>query len=220
LFGLLSTTLTALTAPALAVAISPIPAVVALVLLIHNQRPRASSIAYLFGRAIALSLLVTASLNIPHVDALHKPPPYWTHWTTVAVGVAFIALGALVWQRRPSAPTSSQWHTHIGGIPPPAAAALGLLPALVNPKVVAASMIAGGRIRVLPSTVDAAIAFTYYLGVATLTVAAPVVTYLVLGSRIDAKLESLRHWVQRHQVAATATTLIVIGMTILLYGIS
>jgi hypothetical protein len=76
------------------------------------------------------------------------------------------------------------------------------------------------QISVLPSTVDAGIAFTYYRAAATATVAAPVITYLALGSRIDPKLERLRHWVQRHHVAATATTLIIIGVTILLYGLS
>ena len=92
--------------------------------------------------------------------------------------------------------------------------------ALVNPKVVAASVVAGGQISVSSSTVDAAIAFAYYLAMATVTVAAPVITYLALGSRIDPKLERLRHWVQRHHIAATATTLIIIGVTILLYGLS
>lgn len=221
MLGLPLTTLTAITAPAIAVALSPIPAAVALVLLIHNQRPRVSSIAYLLGRSTALALLVTASLTLPHLGgSLHRPLPYWTHWTTAAIGVAFVGLGALVWQRCPSAPTTSRWHTQIGGIPPSASAALGLLPALVNPKVVAASMIAGGQIRLVASTADAAMAFTYYLVVATVTVAAPVITYLALGSRIDPKLERLRHWVQRHHVAATATTLIIIGVTILLYGLS
>ena len=221
MLGLPSATLTAITAPAVAVALSPIPAVIALVLLIHNQRPRASGIAYLLGRSTALALLVTVSLTVPRLGgSLHKPLPHWTHWVTATIGVAFIALGALVWKRRPSAPTTSQWHTQIGGIPPPAAAALGLLPALVNPKVVAASVVAGGQISSAPSTFDAVIAFAYYLGVATVTVAAPVITYLALGSRIDPKLERLRHWVQRHQTAATATTLIIIGVTILLYGLS
>ncbi len=221
MLGLPSATLTAITAPAVAVALSPIPAVIALVLLIHNQRPRASSIAYLLGRSTALALLVTASLAVPRLGGyLHKSLPHWTHWVTATIGVAFIALGVLVWKRRPSAPITSQWHTHIGGIPLPAAAALGLLPALVNPKVVAASVVAGGQISVLPSTVSAAIAFGYYLSTATLTVAAPVITYLALGSRIDPKLERLRRWVQRHHIAATATTLIIIGVTILLYGLS
>jgi hypothetical protein len=221
LLGLPSAALAAITAPAIAVALSPIPAVIALVLLIHNHRPRASSIVYLLGRSTALALLVTASVNVPHLGGyLHKPLPHWTHWVTVAIGVAFIVLGALVWRRRPSAPTTSQWLTQVGGIPPPAAAALGLLPALVNPKVVAASVVAGGQISVLPSTVDAAIAFAYYLAMATVTVAAPVITYLALGSRIDPRLERLRHWVQRHHIAATATTLIIIGVTILLYGLS
>lgn len=220
MLGLPSTILTAITAPAIAVALSPIPAVVALVLLIHNQRPRASSVAYLLGRSMALGLLVTASVNFPHLgDSLHKPLPHWTHWVTAAIGVAFIAFGALVWRRhRPSAPTS-QWHTQIGGIPPPASAALGLLPALVNPKVIAASVIVGGQIRSLPSAVDAGIAVASYVVAATATVAAPVITYLALGSRIDPKLERLRHGVQRHHIAATATTLVIIGVTILLYGI-
>jgi hypothetical protein len=137
---------------------------------------------------------VTASVKLPHLGSwLHKPLPYWAHWTTAAIGIAFIAIGALVWRRRrASATDGAQWHTQFGGVPPTASAALGLLPALVNPKIVAASVLAGGAIRSLPSPIEAAAGATYYVAVATVTVAAPVLVYLALGSRIDPKLERLR----------------------------
>ncbi len=207
-------------APALVVALSPIPAIIALVLLIHNNQPRASSIAYLLGRLTALAMMVLASYSIPQPsDALHRPFPHWVRWMTVAIGAAFVTAGALLLKRhQPSKPTSL-WHNRIGGISPRASAALGLLPAFANPKVVAASIAANAEIRALPSTSGNAIALICYLALATSTVAAPIFIYLLLGARIDPKLERLRQRIQRHHNATIATTLIIIGVTVMLYGL-
>ena len=221
MLGLSTLALAEIAAPALVVALSPIPVVIALVLLIHNDRPYASSIAYLVGRLGALAVLVSAFYSVPRPsDTLRWSWLTSTHWMTVAVGVMLVVMGALVLRRRGTAEPKAPWHSQLGGIPPLASAALGLLPALANPKVVAASMAVNVQTRALPSTAAAIVTLICYLALATSTVIAPIALYLILGARIDPKLEDLRDWIQRHQRAATATTLIVIGVTIVLYGIA
>jgi hypothetical protein len=211
--------LAGITAPAIAIALSPIPVVIALVLLVHNERPRTASIAYLAARVTALALLPAALLGAPRLGAsVHRPPPAWTHWAAVAVALAFIAFGIRMWSRRKVvAASSAALHSKVGGIPPSASAALGLFPPLVNPKVMAASLAADSQIADLPSALGTAAALAWYVAVASSTVAAPVVVYLALGSRIDPKLDHLRRRIQLHSNAVAAVTLIFVGAMILLY---
>jgi hypothetical protein len=221
LLGLSSLPLAGIATPALAVALSPVPVVIALVLLVHNDRPRASSLAYLVGRSTALAVLVTVFIGVPRLtgslDRHHLPR--WTEWLVFATGAAFVGAGVMVWHRRDRANAPSQWHRHVGGIAPAAAAALGLFPPLANPNVLAASMAAGAHISALSSAFSTAVAGACYIVIAGSTVAVPIAVYLALGPRIDPKLEGLRRWVQRHQSAATAATLIVVGVTIAIYGL-
>ncbi|UXA09620.1 GAP family protein [Mycobacterium sp. SMC-2] len=76
-----------MTAPALVVALSPIPVVVALVLLIHNDRPYSSSVAYLLGRLASLTVLAAGFMQFPRwFDDLMGPAPPWADWVVVGVG--------------------------------------------------------------------------------------------------------------------------------------
>ncbi|WP_407685826.1 GAP family protein [Mycobacterium sp. HUMS_1102779] len=209
-----------LAAPALVVALSPVPVVLALVLLVHNDRPRSSSIAYLLGRLLSLTGLTVASMRIPRVfDGLRGPAPPWTDWLVVAAGAALVAFGAWVWRRRAAAADEAGWDSRAGRITPAVAAAIGTFPMLANPKVLAASAAAGtqiaaGRLPVL----GAAAAVACYAALATSTVAAPVLAYVVAGPRIDRRLEQIRRWIQRRRHAMTATTLVAGGCALVLYG--
>jgi hypothetical protein len=88
-------------APAFAVALPPVPIIVTLVLLIHNDRPRASSMAYLFGRAIAFTTVVVAVRAVPWLhEASRRPLPQWTDWSIAAIGAVFVILGIRIWRHR------------------------------------------------------------------------------------------------------------------------
>jgi hypothetical protein len=210
----------AIAAPALAIALSPIPVVVALVLLVHNDRPRTASIAYLTGRAAALAALSTALLIAPGLSSyLHRARPAWIDWVVVAIGCGFIVLGLRMWLRRRSAGprSASTLHTRVGGIPPSASAALGLFPPLVNPKVIAAGVAADTQIAGL-SPISASVALVGYVLVAVSTVTAPIAVYVAFGSSIDHKLEHLRRRIQQHGNALAAATLVAVGGMILVYA--
>ncbi|BCO88985.1 MULTISPECIES: GAP family protein [Mycobacterium avium complex (MAC)] len=211
-----------LTAPALVVALSPVPIVVALVLLIHNERPHSSSVAYLVGRASSLAVLTTALMRGPRlIDRLLGPAPPWTDWLVIGVGVALVVFGARLWWRRTHAASQSGWQGKVGRITPTVAAAIGMFPMLANPKVLAASAAAGTEISTvgLPAT-SAVVAVAYYVALANSTVAAPVLAYLVIGPRIDSHLERIRHCIDARRHAMTAITLVIVGLAVVLYGFS
>lgn len=221
-FGVSGLMLAKLTAPALAVALSPIPIVVALLLLVHNDRPQSSSVAYLLGRLASLAALTTAFIHVPRLFAsLNGGEPRWTDWVVVTIGVALVFVGAWVWWRRATAPDRAGWESRFVRITPAVAAAAGIFPMLANPKVLAASATAGTEIAAVQLTdVGVVAAVAYYVGLATSTVAAPVLAYLVLGPQIDPQLERIRGWIQRRQQAITAVVLVFVGVAVVLYGFS
>lgn len=222
MFGLSALVLAKLAAPAFVVALSPIPVVVALVLLIHNDRPHSSSLAYVVGRLIALTTLTAAFMRIPRLfDGLRGPAPAWTDWLVVAAGAALVLLGARLWWRRAHATNESGWDGRVGRITPAVAAAIGMFPMLANPKVLAASAAAGTEIAAVRLTVVGAVAaVAFYAAVATSTVAAPVLAYFVVGPRIDPQLERIRRWIQDRRQAMSAMTLVVGGVAVALYGLA
>lgn len=211
-----------LAAPALMVALSPVPIVVALVLLVHNDRPHSSSLAYLLGRVISVAALTTAFVRAPGLlRGLMGPAPLWADWLVIAAGAALMALGARAWWRRYGPADQPAWEGRIGRITPTVAAAIGIFPMLANPKVLAASAAAGAEIATVPVTAAGAVAaIAYYAALANSTVAAPVLVYLVAGSRIDPHLDRIRRWIQARRRAMTAAALVVLGFAVLLYGFS
>lgn len=220
--GISGVALAQLAAPALIVALSPVPIVVALVLLVHNERPHSSSLAYLAGRVISLAVLTMAFARAPGLlDGLMGPAPPWTDWLVIAAGAALVALGARAWWRRYGPADRPGWEGRIGRISPAVAAAIGIFPMLANPKVLAASAAAGTEIAAVRSTaVGVVAAIAYYAVLANSTVAAPVLVYLVAGSRIDPHLDRIRGWIQARRQAMTAAVLVVLGFAVLLYGFS
>lgn len=214
--------LTRLTAPALVVAASPVPIVVSLVLLVHNERPYSSSAAYLLGRLVSLAVLTTAFMHAPRLfDDLAGRALPWGDWLVIGVGAGLVAGGAWLWWRRAHPTGRTQWNNGVATITPTVAAAVGMLPMLANPKVLAASAAVGTQIATLRLTaVSAVVAVAYYAVLATSTVAAPVVAYFVVGPRIDPHLERIRRWIQDRHRALVAITVALVGVAVVLYGFS
>lgn len=209
-----------LTAPALVIALSPVPIVVSLLLLVHNERPYTSSVAYLLGRLVSLATLTFAFMRVPRLfDVLLEPAPRWADWATMAGGVILVALGARLWWLRRGSAGPAGWEGSVGTITPVAAAGIGLFPMLANPKVLAASAAVGAEVAPF-SGAGAVAAVAYYAILANSTVAAPILAYVVVGPRIDARLERLRHWIQRRHREIMAVTLVIVGIAVVLYGLA
>ncbi|ORB36967.1 GAP family protein [Mycobacterium paraseoulense] len=109
----------------------------------------------------------------------------------------------------------------MGTITPSASAAIGMFPMLANPKVLAASAAVGTEIAtVRMSAVSSVLAVAYYAVLASSPVAAPVLAYLVVGPRIDPQLERIRRWMQHQRRALTAAAVVLVGLAVMLYGLS
>ena len=200
---------------------SPVPVVVTLVLLVHNDRPRSSSIAYLSGRVVALSAIATVSMQVPRLLArLDGTKPAWTSWVIIAAGALLVMLGVRQWRQRGKTVRTPSWEDNVARMGPKTSAALGIFTGL-NTKVLAVSAAVGAQIGVLHSTILGAVCMVaYYAVLANSTVAAPILAYLIARPRIDPLLKRLRHWMQIQHRALTATVLVIVGCAVTLYGIA
>lgn len=206
--------LAALLAPAVVVAVSPFSIIVAAIVLLHTNRPRINGVAFLVGRLLALAVVTAVFDRAPRVlSGLNRPLP---PWLLAAVGVVLLASGGWLWLTRDRFPTDPRWLARLSGLSPVGAGAIGAFLVLSNPKMLAASAAAGliiGTSGLAPA--GAAVAVTYYCVVASSSVAAPVLAYLVVGARYDHQLNRLKDWIDRHNAAIGAVVMIVIGIALL-----
>jgi Sap, sulfolipid-1-addressing protein len=211
-----------LSACALVIALSsPIPVMVTVVLLVHNDRPHSSSMAFLSGRVATLAVLATAFMHVPRFLAgLDGPTPVWTTWAIIAAGALLITLGVRQWRQRGRTDRRPSWEDCVARMGPKTSAAAGIFTAL-NTKVLAVSAAVGTHVGALHSTIlRAAAMVAYYAVLANSVVAASILAYLIARPRIEPLLQRLREWMQSQHQALTATLLVVFGCAMVLYGIA
>lgn len=215
--GLSGTLLGQLTAPAMVVALSPVSIVAVLVLLLHSRRPRRVSIAFLIARLVALAAATAVFLRVPElVDRFPEPDPAVTAWLLGFFGVLLLVLGGWLWLRRDRVTDDSRWEAGVARLGWFGAAVLGAVFVLANPKMMAANGAAGVLIGAAAVGGFAApVAILFYITVASCTVTAPVLAYVLFGSRIDPTLDRVKVWIQQRRNLLTAIVLIVVGLALL-----
>ena len=97
---------------------------------------------------------------------------------------------------------------------------LGLLLAGVNPKnLLLAVAAATGVAQLGLSTTDAVVSLIVFVIVGSLTIAGPVVYYLVGGAKAKTELDELKGWLAVHNAAVMAVLFVVFGVDLIAKGI-
>jgi threonine/homoserine/homoserine lactone efflux protein len=205
----------------LVVALSPLSLVPALVLVLHSERPRPTGLAFLSGWLVGLAAVTAVFVQLPRLlDGLNQAPPRWANWVRIVVGVVLIVLGVWRWVTRHRATGPPALLNRLSRITPLAAAIVGVVLVVTNPKVLvmnaAAGLVIGTGEFGVPGTW---LAVAYYTLIAGSTVAIPILAYVVAAGRVDRQLERLKDWMQRQHAVLTAAILIVIGLLLLYTGI-
>lgn len=209
---------------AVGVAISPIP-IIAVILMLLAPKAGGTSAGFLLGWVVGIVVTTTVFLLLAGTLDLGSSgePSAAASWVKIVLGALLLLLAARQWQGRPSPgaePALPKWMTAIDGFTTGKAAGLGLALSAVNPKnllmcVAAGSTIAGGSLSAGGDVVAVAV-FTL---LAASTVLVPVVGYAVGRKRMAGPLESLRGWLTTHNVAVMATLLLVIGVVLVGKGL-
>jgi threonine/homoserine/homoserine lactone efflux protein len=108
----------------------------------------------------------------------------------------------------------------IDALEPGKAFGLGVLLAGVNPKnLLLAIGAAAGLAQLGLSTTDAVVSLLVFVIVGSLTIAVPVVYYLVGGAKARTELDHLKGWLAVHNAAVMAVLFVVFGVDLIAKGI-
>jgi hypothetical protein len=208
---------------AVVVAVSPVP-VIAVVLLLLADRAAETGVGFLLGWVAGIAGATVGSLFLiggaadPGAGARSV-----LSWAALVLGVLLLPLAVRQWRSRPrpgEQPALPQWVGAIDRCTAVRAGGLGLVLSMASPKNLPVCLAAGAIIAGdgLSSGREwwAVVAFT---AVATSTVAVPVLAHAVLGSRVARPLEWLRRWLTAHGARATAALLLAIGVVLVGQGL-
>ena len=209
---------------ALGVAISPIP-IIAAILMLLSPRAKGTSVGFmigwLLGIVVAVVVLTLLASIIPEQDPDASRPVGGT--IKLLLGAGLLLLAVRQWRARPGPgeePTLPKWMTAIDTMTAGRGFVLGFLLSAVNPKnllmAVSAGLIIGTGGLAAGEIVVAILVFTIIAGC---SVAIPVIAYLIASTRMAAPLESLRGWLVHNNATVMAVLLLVIGVVVIGKGL-
>lgn len=209
---------------ALGVAISPIP-VIAAILMLLSPKARVTSAGFLLGWVLGIVVAVTVftllSSALPDADADASKPIQGV--IQLLLGALLLLLAVRQWRGRPKAgeePTMPKWMQAIDKVSFPVALGLGFLLSAVNPKNLLLAASAGVDIGSAGlDTGSTALVIAIFTLIAASTVLVPVVGYLIAADRLRGPLDALRVWLGRENAVIMSVLLLVIGVSLIGKGI-
>ncbi|WP_039824798.1 GAP family protein [Nocardia testacea] len=205
---------------AVGVAISPIPIVVAILMILSkNASAAAGGFATGWTAGILLATVVFAVLAAVAGLSADDEPGAAAVWVKIVLGVLLLALVLVQWRRR--ADTSQPgWMRGIDSLNAGRAVLLGAGLAAVNPKnlllCVSAGVVVGASGTAAGAQIVAVAVFTVLAAASVLGV---VVGYAVAADRLGATLDRGRAWLEANNHVVMAMMLLVMGAVVLGKGI-
>ena len=202
---------------ALGIAISPIP-IIAAILMLLSPRAKSTGLGFLAGWvggvAVAVTLFTLLSTLIPADDPDASKPLVGT--LKIVLGALLVLLALRQWRSRPGPRETAalpKWMSAIDTMTVARALMLGVVLSALNPKnlvmavsagvVVGASGLSGG---------DTVIVLVVFTLLAVSSVLVPVVGYLFASAAMRAPLERLRVWLVQNNATVMSILLLVIGV--------
>lgn len=209
---------------ALGIAISPIP-IIAAILMLLSPKAKAVSVGFLVGWVVgiiaAVAVFTLLSGLIPEEDPAASKPIAGT--IKILLGAGLLVLAVRQWRSRPKPgekTTLPKWMAAIDTVTPGRATFLGFLLAAANPKNLLMAIAAGLVIGAGGLTGgEESLAIAIFVFIAASTVATPVIAYLIASKRMTAPLESLRDWLVQNNPTVMTVLLLVLGLVVIGNGI-
>lgn len=208
---------------AIGVAISPVP-IIAVILMLLSQRPGPTSVGFLLGWITGIVVVTTVVLLlVGHASNTDSGPSTVSSVIKLVLGALLVLIAVRQWRHRPregDSATMPKWMSAIDSFSSVKAAGLGALLSGINPKNLimclgAGTTIGAGHLSAGGNVVAVAI-FTV---LASCTIAVPVIVYLSARERMAAPLTSLRTWLTANNAAVMAVLVLVIGVALIGKGI-
>lgn len=209
---------------ALGVAISPIP-IIAAILMLLSPKARSTSLGFLLGWVlgivVAVGIFTALASVIPAADPDASQPIAGVIKIILGAGLLFLALKQ--WRGRPKPGAEAvlpKWMSAIDTMTAVRALVLGFLLSAVNPKNLL--MAAGAGVIIGSAELNGGeltLAIVVFVLLAAASVAIPVIAYLLASAKMAGPLESLRAWLVHNNATVMAVLLLVIGVVMIGKGI-
>jgi threonine/homoserine/homoserine lactone efflux protein len=209
---------------AVGVAISPVP-IIAVILMLFSRRARVNGPVFLIGWVVALTVVFGVAYVIADQSnaATSSATSDTISWGKIVLGVLFLLLAVRRWRTRPGPgeePEMPRWMAGVDSLTPAKAFGLGVLLAGVNPKNLILTLGAATGVAQLGlSTTDAVVALIVFVVLASLTIAGPVLYFMLGGEGAEAALDRLKSWLALHNAAVMATLFVVFGADLIAKGL-
>jgi threonine/homoserine/homoserine lactone efflux protein len=209
---------------ALGVALSPIP-IVAVILMLFSKNARSTSFGFLVGwfLGVAVEATVVVFIADPAQEATGGEESLLSVIVHIVLGLLLLFLAYRNWKTRPEPGEQVEmpkWMSSIDSITAGKALGLGALLSGVNPKNLALILGAGVAIAAagLNST-QTIIALIVFIIIACISVAAPVIVYLVMGDKAEPMLNSWKTWLTHNNATVMMLLCLVFGIVVLSKGL-
>lgn len=210
---------------AIGVAISPVP-IIAVVLMLFTHRAKPNSVAFLGGWILGLAIVGSIVLIVASI--VEFDPDSGESSAAAAIrlvlGLMFLAIAAKQWKGRPKPgdePKTPKWMAAIDSFTPAKSLGLGALLSGVNPKNLALTLAAAVTIAQAElGTSEAAISLVVFIIIASLSVAAPVLIYLIMGEKASKTLDGWKTWLIANNGTVMFILFLVFGVVLVGKGIS
>jgi threonine/homoserine/homoserine lactone efflux protein len=208
---------------AIAVAISPIP-IIAAILMLLGAKAGGTSLGFLVGWVVGIAVAAAVFTALAGAGfGGSGEPSAAASWTKIGLGVLLLLLAVRQWRGRPESGADAAlpgWMAAMDTFTLPKATGLGFALAAVNPKnllmcAAAGTAIGSGGL----SGGEDVIAVAVFTVLASSTVAVPVLAYAVAHDRLRRPLDELKEWLQAHNAAVMSVLLLVIGTVLIGKGI-
>lgn len=209
---------------ALGIAISPIP-IIAAILMLLSPKARVTSVGFLlgwvFGIVLAVTVFTLLSSILPESDPDAPKPVQGV--VQLILGALLLLLAARQFRGRPKPgvdPVLPKWMQAIDKVTFVVAFGLGFLLSALNPKNLIMAAGAGVDIGSAGLSVGAIVTvIAIFTVIAASTVLVPVIGYLLAAARLRRALDALRGWLVKENAIIMSVLLLVIGVSMIGKGI-
>jgi threonine/homoserine/homoserine lactone efflux protein len=209
---------------AIGVALSPVP-IIAVILMLSTRRARVTGPAFAVGWVVGIvAVSVIVLLLAGPADEPDSGSSTAVDWVKIVFGASFLLLGLEQWRNRPQPGETApmpKWMATIDQFTAGKAGGLGVLLSALNPKNLALTVAAmAGVAQSGLSAGQDVVAIVVFVVIGSLSVAGPVVAYLVMGRRAERALASVKDWMAANNATIMFVLFLVLGMKMLGDGIA
>ena len=200
---------------AIGIAVSPVP-IAAVILMLFASKARVTGPAFLAGWLIGIITVVTVVLFVPGLGGDTGEPSTTTGVIKGVLGLLLLVVAVRQWVSRPGPDDETpmpKWMAGIDTMGGGGAFGLALLLTVANPKNLILAAAAGAAIGAAQlDTGGTILTVAVFTILASITIAIPVIGYLIAGDRIQPALDNTKDWMIRNNTAVMSVLFLVFGV--------